>query len=143
MSPIGADRYREWAGVYVLGALTPSERHEFEGHLSGCANCAAAVADCAGLPAMLNVLTSDQATALGQTIKADPPTQLLTDLAEKMRRRQQRMRLTVAGLVLGASAAAAVLTAVMPSRDPIECYAGASGTYLLEPVMPGPAGTVS
>lgn len=151
MSSIGADRYREWAGVYVLGALTPSERHEFEEHFSECAKCAAAVDECAGLPAMLNVLTSGQATALGQTTKADPPPQLLTDLAEKIRRRQHRMRLTVAGLVLGASAAAPVLTSAIPSGDPIEwqcSYAGDS-TYLLapatplDPVRPGPARTAT
>jgi anti-sigma-K factor RskA len=37
------DQIGEQAGLYVLGALTPSERQAFEGHLAVCASCAAEV----------------------------------------------------------------------------------------------------
>ena len=37
-------------GSYVLGALAPGERQEFEHHLSGCAECARAVQELAGMP---------------------------------------------------------------------------------------------
>jgi anti-sigma-K factor RskA len=33
------DRWADAAGAYVLGAMTPDEREEFEGHLAGCAAC--------------------------------------------------------------------------------------------------------
>ena len=37
----GPDPYAEWDAAYVLGALSPAERLEFEGHLSGCGRCRA------------------------------------------------------------------------------------------------------
>jgi RNA polymerase sigma-70 factor (ECF subfamily) len=36
------DRFAEWDGAYILGALSPAERHEFEDHLVDCDSCAAA-----------------------------------------------------------------------------------------------------
>ena len=37
------DRFTYDAGPYVLGALSPEERHAFEEHLDGCAQCQAEV----------------------------------------------------------------------------------------------------
>ena len=34
------DRYASWDAAYVLGALSPDERSEFEAHLAGCPACA-------------------------------------------------------------------------------------------------------
>ena len=39
----GHDELREQAGLYVLGALTPTERAAFEAHLATCVDCAAEV----------------------------------------------------------------------------------------------------
>ena len=50
------DRYWHWAAVYVLGALDPGERGEYETHLAICAKCSAAVAEFSGLPQMLDAL---------------------------------------------------------------------------------------
>lgn len=47
------DPYLTWDGPYVLGALDPDERHEFEMHLSECDACRTAVAELAGLPGLL------------------------------------------------------------------------------------------
>ncbi|WP_308467002.1 anti-sigma factor family protein [Rathayibacter soli] len=58
------DRYAEWDAAYVLGALSPNERLEFEAHLSGCARCASAVADLAGLPGLLSALDDDEALVM-------------------------------------------------------------------------------
>ena len=41
-------------GAYVLGALPPDERLQFEQHLAGCPICAAELAEFAGLPAVLD-----------------------------------------------------------------------------------------
>jgi hypothetical protein len=48
-----ADHYLEWDAAYVLGALSPAERLEFEEHLSGCAECQTAVSELAGMPGLL------------------------------------------------------------------------------------------
>lgn len=48
-----SDPYREWDAAYLLGALSPAERREFEEHLSGCADCRAEVAEVAGMPGLL------------------------------------------------------------------------------------------
>jgi anti-sigma-K factor RskA len=44
---------REHAALFVLGALTPGERAEFEAHLAGCGECAAEVHSLSAVPAML------------------------------------------------------------------------------------------
>ena len=45
--------YAELDGSYVLGALSPAERQEFERHLDTCADCARSVRELAGLPGLL------------------------------------------------------------------------------------------
>lgn len=57
-----ADPYREWDAAYVLGALAPGERREFEQHLAACPACREAVADLAGMPALLGMVPADVAT---------------------------------------------------------------------------------
>jgi hypothetical protein len=93
-------------GAYVLGALSPQERQEFERHLSGCESCARSVRELAGLPGLLarvdpGVLTSPSAE--------DPvPETLLPALVREVRRAQRRRTFRTAG----AAAAAAVVLAV-------------------------------
>lgn len=58
-----ADHYTIWDAAYVLGALTPDERREYEGHLSRCGPCRTAVTEICGIPALLRRL--DTATAVG------------------------------------------------------------------------------
>lgn len=56
-----ADPYREWDAAYVLGALAPDERREFEQHLAGCPACREAVGDLAGMPALLGMVPAEVA----------------------------------------------------------------------------------
>ena len=58
------DGYADWDASYVLGALSPAERLEFEGHLAGCAACRSAVADLAGMPGLLAQLTPAEVLAM-------------------------------------------------------------------------------
>ncbi|MGH3881201.1 MAG: anti-sigma factor family protein [Actinophytocola sp.] len=46
-------------GAYLLGALDPMERFEFEAHLSGCDTCRAELVRLAPLPGMLNQISLD------------------------------------------------------------------------------------
>ena len=89
-------------GAYVLGALSPEERLEFERHLRGCRECARAVQQLAGLPGLL----SQVAAEVLEAAPADEPVPdtLLPALVREVRRRRRRRR-----WVTGLAAAAAVV----------------------------------
>ncbi|MET3919572.1 zf-HC2 domain-containing protein [Arthrobacter sp. UYEF20] len=134
MNPNGADKYRQWDAAYVLGSLVPSERQEFEEHLSGCAGCSAAVDELAGMSGLLAVLAPEEAEALERAGSTNTPPQLLTGLAEKLRRRRQRTHLAIAGLVLGASAATVGLTVAVttPATPTVQAPAVAATRLTFE-----------
>ena len=58
------DSYREWDAAYVLGALAPEERSEFEQHLAGCDRCRDAVGELAGMPGLLAQVPAPEAWAM-------------------------------------------------------------------------------
>lgn len=101
--------YADWDGAYVLGALSPADRLEFERHLRSCEDCAAAVRDLAGLPGLLG--------RVDEGVTADPapddvlpplPDTLMPRLRREIRSRTRR-RLVGTGLVAASAAAAVVL----------------------------------
>ena len=51
--PHGCERWRFDVGVYVLGALSPPERHAFEEHLNQCHPCRDDLVSLAGMPGLL------------------------------------------------------------------------------------------
>ncbi len=95
-------------GAYVLGALSPSERADFERHLSTCAACREAVASLAVLPGLLGRLEPARAIALASANLPEPapapPSLLPRVLAaaaqqrrfDRRRTRRRRMALTFA-----------------------------------------------
>lgn len=92
-------------GAYVLGALSPNERLDFERHLDGCADCRRAVRELAGLPGLLGRV---DASALEHPLLDEPvPETLLPALSREVRRTRRRR-----GFVAAALAAAAVVVAV-------------------------------
>jgi hypothetical protein len=123
-------------GPYVLGALSPAERAEYERHLAACSPCRESVAALAVLPGLLSRL--DPATVAPQPITA-PPTLLPRILALiASRRRAKRLRrrwLTIAACVVAVLLAGGVgvgvraaehtqppvlLTAMRPVADNIQ-----------------------
>lgn len=101
------DPFATSAGAYVLGALSPEERHAFELHLRECADCRAEVHDLAGLPGLLSRVPLRDVLA-DET--SEPPDTLLPGLLDRVRR-ARRTRRTV--LVSGSLALAACLVAVL------------------------------
>ena len=110
-------------GPYVLGALSPTERAEYERHLAGCQSCRESVAALAVLPGLLSRL--DPASVTPEPVAA-PPTLLPRMLAHiSARRRAQRLRrrfLAIAACVAAVVLATAVgigVRVVLPSQAPV------------------------
>ncbi|UZN03241.1 anti-sigma factor family protein [Cellulomonas sp. S1-8] len=127
-----ADPYRQWDAAYVLGALAPGERREYEEHLAGCDACRAAVGELAGMPALLAMVPAGDATGGAGGVGAAAGTGAdgtggtgadvvpLARLADAARRRRARGRLALAGaaaalVVLGGVAGSAVTAATTPA----------------------------
>lgn len=151
--------------AYVLGALTPEDRLQYEQHLQTCPVCAVAVGELAGLPGLLTRLPANQgATLVGDNLadasvahaaldnaildysepgpgtrgQDDPPvpqTLLLPQVRRERRRSLRRWALAV-----GAAAALAVVGTVavehLTSR-------GAPATVATRTVVLEPVGTSS
>jgi hypothetical protein len=88
-------------GAYVLGALSPAERAEFERHLAGCDECSRGVQELAGLPGLLARVSPE----LLEDPPADEPVPdtLLPSLVREVRRTQRRRMLVVAGVAAAAT----------------------------------------
>ncbi|MCW2796831.1 zf-HC2 domain-containing protein [Nocardioides sp.] len=97
-------QYAHLDGSYVLGALAPAERQEFERHLAGCADCAGAVRELAGLPGLLARVDPDVLT--GPPTEVPVPETLLPALVQHVRRNQRRRTLVTAGLAAAVAAIA-------------------------------------
>ncbi|HET7476529.1 MAG TPA: zf-HC2 domain-containing protein [Dermatophilaceae bacterium] len=95
------DPYAEWDAAYVLGALSPMERLDFEEHLSGCPDCQAAIGDLAGMPGLLAQVPG--ADVLRDHDPADLPPLAPVPAAEDLTRPppQRRWRVAVAGIAAG------------------------------------------
>jgi Putative zinc-finger len=109
------DEFSTWDAAYVLGALSPEDRHAFELHLRSCPNCTRAVREVAGLPGLL--ARADVAADLAED-DVQPPDDLLPRLLTRARRdRRKRRLLTGSGWVAAAaSLVALLLVLVLGSR---------------------------
>jgi hypothetical protein len=98
--------FSQYDGSYVLGALSPTERQEYEGHLADCVHCSRAVRELAGLPGLLSRIDPEavENPAVGEPV----PDTLLPSLVREVRRSQRR-RLTWLGGGVAAAAAAVVV----------------------------------
>jgi len=97
--------------AYVLGALSPVERLDFERHLGGCDDCTRAVRELAGLPGLLRRV---EASVVEHPPVDEPvPDTLLPSLSREVRRARRRRTRAAAGL---AAAVAAVIVSVVVSQ---------------------------
>lgn len=90
-------------GSYVLGALSPADRQEFERHLDSCPECARSVREFAGLPGLLARVDAEVLDR--PFVPGSEPATLLPALVREVRRTQRHRVYVTAGL-----AAAAVVT---------------------------------
>jgi len=106
----GNHRCAMWDAAYVLGALSSSDRREFEAHLADCRPCREAVAELGGMPALLSLLDRSEVAAIsesGQTSQVpEMSLAVLGLLLSTVRWRRRRTRL----VTWTAATIAAVLT---------------------------------
>ncbi|MEZ0163551.1 zf-HC2 domain-containing protein [Kineococcus sp. LSe6-4] len=133
------DPYATTAGPYVLGALSPTDRADFERHLHTCPDCRRSVAELAGLPGLLSRTPRDVLDTPTEDaphpdphpgppdgVAADPlPDTVLPALLRAVRRRRRTRRAALASALATAAGIAAVLTTVLTTG----------------PLSGGPAGT--
>ena len=135
------DDYVEWDAAYLLGALSPTERWQYEGHLALCSACSRSVAELAGLPALLSLVPADQLAPMeptggvseGESGTVAAPDSLLVSrnagalgppptsgqpswlrLQNAARRQRRRTRTLVTTTVLSAAAALLAVALVLP-----------------------------
>lgn len=104
------ERYAEWDGAYVLGALESPDRAAFESHLAGCAACQDAVAGLMPLPGLLAHVDLDVLAA----VEEQPPARLEARLMAAVRPRWWRRTSVRVGVAVAAAAAVAA-GVVLPS----------------------------
>ncbi|MCW2749279.1 MAG: putative rane protein, partial [Aeromicrobium sp.] len=97
--------FEHYDGAYVLGALSPDERHAFENHLTECDDCARGVRELAGLPGLLARV--DPRVVEDPPIDVPVPPTLLPALVHEVRRSRRRR----VYLAVGAAAATIVIAA--------------------------------
>ncbi len=132
------ERLSGWDGAYVLGALSATDRAEYEAHLSECAVCRAAVAEIAPTAGLLSRLSAERARAIGATTEpaplAAPDPTLRSRVLDTARRRRRRRRI---GWALAASIA--LVAVAVPSVVAINGAVQPPGTvYALDDVAGAP-----
>ena len=110
--------------AYVLGALSPAERLDFERHLDSCDECSRSVRSFAGMPGLLDLVDPD--VLVDPPVDTPLPATLLPSLTGAVEVRSRRRVLLVAGLA--AAAAAVVALAVPAVLDRADTPASGPGT---------------
>ncbi|HME76440.1 MAG TPA: zf-HC2 domain-containing protein [Mycobacterium sp.] len=115
-----ADPFAVWDAAYVLGSLDAEERRQYEAHLSTCAPCREAVAQLAGMPALLALLDPDEVASLDEASPElpQPPAELLDSLLAKVSWRDRRRRRLLWTMAAATAAAAAVVITVLVGIHP-------------------------
>jgi hypothetical protein len=101
-------RFAHDDGVYILGALAPAERAEYERHLPACQSCRHSVARLAVLPGLLGRLDPERALAEVQVPASVLPRLLLAAATRRRTEGLRRRWYSVAAGVVAASLATVV-----------------------------------
>lgn len=127
------DPYLTWDASYVLGALSPSERRDFEAHIQTCARCRDAVAELTGMPALLAMVDLDEVEALDNRLP-DPPLrpELRDQVLDRVRSRRRRSRWVTTVAVGVAAALLAVGLVLVIAPETLGLQQGAPPVAMLE-----------
>jgi anti-sigma-K factor RskA len=148
------ERFDDWDAGYVLGALSPAERREFEAHLESCERCRSAVAELTMLPGLLGRLdaarafellesdgeadaasTAPASAAPGSTAPAPPPpAELVARIGRREHQRRSRRIRALIGLAAAAVLAAAIAIPVAIASAPHPTLATALSQVVTSPL---------
>lgn len=134
------DPYREWDAAYLLGALSPDERREYEAHLAGCKRCSAEIASLAGLSGILAAVPPEKAMQLAapeRSLEPGPP-DLLPRLAAGAERIRRRARLRAVALIAAAAAVAAAVVWAIPTTGHDEAEVAGRDVTMVRVGQPRP-----
>ena len=149
------DEFATWDGAYVLGSLSPADRHAYESHLATCDVCRASVNELAGLPGLLARVPDEQALSLVpaaavlpgaaaagggmDSARVSTASDALPQLLHAARRHRAKVRWWTAGSVLVAAAVLAFVAALVLPGALTPSQTQANGTHVtLSQVEPNP-----
>ncbi len=135
------DPFALWDGAYVLGALSASDKLQYESHLSACKACRNAVAELTGIPPLLGLLDPEEVRAIEEN-RPEPPLrpEVLDSLLAKVRRRRRWSRRATAGVAALAAALLAVGLVIIarPEIVGLQRQEPAPVALAMEQVVPSP-----
>jgi len=110
----GHEQYRQWSAAYVLGALDPAERHDFEEHLRRCRDCQEEVRSFAPIPGLLSKVEEPGPVAVPGGFEERIVSRVRSEWASLARSRRRWQALAVAAALAAVFAVAALLSAPAP-----------------------------
>lgn len=108
------EHYRHWTAAYVLGALDPVERHEFEEHLSQCAECQEEVRSFAPIPGLLAKVEQPGPVTVPGSIEERAVSRVRSEWTALVRSRRRWQVLAVAAALATVFAFATLLSTPAP-----------------------------
>src|ERR1700727_36085 len=87
-----------WHAAYVLGSLSPTDRREYEAHLSVCPMCNQAVSELSGMPALVSEVDGGTVAAVGAGNRTAAPDAVAAAAAQRLRAADVSARYQCAGL---------------------------------------------
>ncbi|WP_345803160.1 zf-HC2 domain-containing protein [Microbacterium sp. AZCO] len=119
--------FAQWDAAYVLGALSPTDRRDFEAHLETCPECRQAIAQLAPTAGLLSRLSEDDAVRIDSDLASQDepgrPAEVLSLARERARRRRRSRIVGLAVAAVLVIVAIAVPVAVTGLRPPAETFA--------------------
>lgn len=111
------ERLMIWDGAYVLGALSPADRAEFEAHLADCPACREAVAELSPAVSLLSRLHGDEVASLNE--EPDPAAAKMLDISRGRRRSRRRRVWTAVGIAAAIAIAVPVGVVALAPRPAV------------------------
>lgn len=112
-----SDKYSTYDAAYLIGALSPEERHDYEQHLVDCPECRTALSQITGVPGLLARVPD--VDSLASPDDAIVPVSLLPRLLRAVDRRRRRRRwIAAAGGIAAAACLAIALIVGFGPRPP-------------------------